>query len=280
MRKSGALMFGLALGLSAICTLQAAEPVIPNFWDGREQIVTPHADGIGRIRFLTTIDFPPFSYVDSGGRLAGFHIDLGEAVCEVLDAVDKCSIQALPWEELEEALVNGGGDAILAGIAATPAKRGRFHFSAPYMRFPARFVIPNDSELVLPMHVSTRDQEVGVLVGSAHEAMLRDYFPAARAVTYSRVEWMYADLKSGKLKALFGDGMQLSFWLGSAGSDECCRFAGGPYVSDRYFGEGLTIVTTRDSSQLNNAFNFALRELQSQGTYSELYLRYFPVGFF
>ncbi len=266
--------------LFAVTGSPAAEPDIPNFWDEREQMTTPHAESVARIRILTTIDFPPFNYVDSSGRLAGFNIDLAEAICDALNAVDRCSIQALPWDELETALLNGEGDAIMAGLAPTREKRGKLLFSRSYMRFPARFVMSDGQQLPSISASGISGKRIGVVAGSAHEAMLRDYFPEARPVTYSRSEWIYADMKAGKLDGIFGDGMQLSFWMGSPASADCCAFSGGPYISDKYLGEGLTIVAAGDNDELINAFNFALRELQSKGVYSELYLRYFPVGFF
>lgn len=268
----------------SICLASAravsAEPVIPNFWDAKEQMATPNADGFNRIRFLTTIDFPPFNYVDDSGRLAGFHVDLGRAICSELNVVDRCQVQALPWEELETALISGQGDAVLAGFSASAERRESFLFSRPYMRFPARFVTSAEQDLAEPIQEAVAGRRIGVLAGSAHEAMLRDYFPAADPVTYSRVEWMYSDIKAGKIAGVFGDGMQLSFWLGSTGSGSCCKFSGGPYLSDKYFGPGLAIATAGDNKPLHEALNFALRELQAHGTFAELYLRYFPVSFY
>lgn len=258
----------------------SAEPAIPNFWDSNEQMATPNADRFSRVRFLTTIDFPPFNYIDDSGRLAGFHVDLSRAICSELDLVDRCQIQALPWEELETALISGQGDAVLAGISVSTKRRESLLFSRSYMRFPARFVTPVEQDFAGPIHAAVSGRRIGVLAGSAHEAMLRDYFPAANPVTYSRAGWMYSDIKAGKIEAVFGDGMQLSFWLGSAGSGSCCKFSGGPYVSDKYFGPGLAIVTAGDNQPLFEALNFALRELQSRGTYAELYLRYFPISFY
>lgn len=242
--------------------------------------MSPQAERISRIRFLTTIDFPPFNYIDGSGRLSGFHVDLGHAICEILDVVDRCRIQALPWEELETALSNGEGDAIIAGISASSVRRQSFLFSRSYLRFPARFVTPVDKDLDEPVRGSIADRRIGVISGSAHEAMLRDYFPMARPITYSRSEWMYADVREGKLDAVFADGMQLSFWLGSAGSGNCCKFSAGPFISDRYFGSGLAIMTKEDDEPMKRAFDFALRELQSSGAFGELYLRYFPISFY
>jgi polar amino acid transport system substrate-binding protein len=68
----------------------------------------------------------------------------------------------------------------------------------------------------------------------------------------------------------FGDGQQLAFWLQSASAGGCCAFAGGPYLDSRYFGEGYAV----------HAINAALQAIAAKGVFGDLYLRYFPIGFF
>ncbi len=257
-----------------------ADPKIPYFWDAKEQLTAPQLDGNARISFLTTLDFPPFNFIDDTGRPSGFHVDLANAICRELNVVNRCSIQALPWQELEPALLGGNADAILAGLKPTAENRKRLSFGRPYLRFPGRFVAVSGGKISDAAPVEISGRKIGVISGSAHEAMLRDYFLDAKVVTFSRIDWLLSDLKSGKLDAAFGDGMQLSFWLGSSSSDNCCRFVGGPYLSDKYLGPGLSIVTSKENTKLSAALDYALRELTGNGTFSELYLRYFPVSFY
>src|SRR5690606_156807 len=120
-----------------------------------------------------------------------------------------CQIQALPWDELEQALKSGEGEAVIAGIAVTPQSRGSYAFSRPYLRFPARFIVAKTSTVTEPILDKLKGMRIGVRQGSAHERLLRDYFPDVKVVAYSKHEWMFGDLKAGKLGAIFGDGMRL-----------------------------------------------------------------------
>lgn len=258
----------------------AAEIGIPNFWDYRERLAPPRVDQLARLRFLTTIDFPPFNHLDADGRLSGFHVDLAAAICEQLGLQDRCQIQALPWDELEAALEAGEGEAIIAGLAINAESRARLAFTRPYLRLPARFVVPVNVEIEEALVTQLAGRRVGVLAGSAHERMLRELFPGLRPVTYDQANWMYSDLREGKLAAIIGDGLQLAFWLGSVTSGNCCQFAGGPYLSDRHFGSGLAIAVDAEREILADAMNHALREIQSSGKFAEIYLRYFPISFY
>ncbi|MBL8581755.1 MAG: transporter substrate-binding domain-containing protein, partial [Rhizobiaceae bacterium] len=228
----------------------------------------------------TTTDFPPFNYIDAQGRLTGFHVDLARAICKRLEVATKCQIQALPWDELADALAKGDGEAILAGIAVSAESRERYAFSRPYLQFPGRFVMLKEKAVGEPLDRKLQGERVGVLAGSAHERMLRDHFPQVIAVPFEDQQAMLADLKAGKTTAAFGDGMRLGFWLTGSEAAGCCRFAGGPYLDTDYFGVGLTIAARKDDAEMVAAFNYALQAMSQDGGFEELYLRYFPLSFF
>jgi polar amino acid transport system substrate-binding protein len=87
-------------------------------------------------------------------------------------------------------------------------------------------------------------------------------------------------VKDRAIAAFFGDALSLAFWLHGPESEDCCRFSGGAYLDNRYFGAGLSIVMKEEDRTLKQALDYALREVYRNGTYEELYLRYFPVSLF
>ncbi|MEP9370636.1 transporter substrate-binding domain-containing protein [Mesorhizobium sp. KR1-2] len=276
-----------SLSVVVLCALaalagpaRAEQPQVPVFWDAKERLPKPDLHTLTRLRFLTTTDFPPLNFLDASGRLSGLHIDLARAICAELDIADKCQIQALPWGELDGALQKGEGEAIIAGIAVTEEARAKYAFSRPYLQFPARFIMPKASVLAEPLYSKLKDKQIGVMAGTAHERMLRDYFPDVEVKTYTKQEAMFDDLKAGKITGAFGDGMRLGFWLAGSEAADCCRFAGGPYLAPEYLGSGLAIAVKADNPALANALNYALHAISVKGTFAELYLRYFPVSFY
>jgi polar amino acid transport system substrate-binding protein len=258
-------------------TARADDVNIPRVWDQRQRLAKPDTNNIRRLRFLTTTDFFPFNFLDQEGRLTGFHVDLARALCEVLDMENRCQIQALPWDELRPALADGEGEAILAGVAITAQSRTELLFSRPYLSFPARFVGRSGE----PFEPGGRAEgRVGVIAGSAHERMLRSWFPRMQPVTYSRDSWLMGDLQKGVLDAVFGDGMRLSFWLADQPDDACCAFVGESYFAPEFLGHGLAIALPPDAHELKAALDHALQTIEANGRFEELYLRYFPVGFY
>ena len=253
---------------------------VPNYWDPRERVALPDLTARTRIRFLTTADYPPFNFIDQRERVAGFHVDLARAICDELSIVDKCQLQVLPWNELTPAVTSGQGDAIIAGLALTRDNRENFLFTRPFLKLPARFIRQNSAELESDDASALSGKRVGVLAKSAHEALLRSYFPEVKPVTFDNSDFLFDGLKANQVDAVFGDGVQLSFWLGSNRADGCCSFLDGPYFAPAFLGEGLSIAVSGDAPELAQAFDHALQALSKKGTMKELYLRYFPNGLY
>ncbi len=256
---------------------QSSAPVIPGFWDPARRSERPPAGSIAGIRFVTTDDFPPFNFSDPSGRLTGFNIDLARAICTELDV--KCTIQARPWDDLIPSITEKRSDAAIAGIAISDRSRKEVTFSDVYLRSPARFVVRRGLRLdISPQSLSSRT--IAVVDGTAHRAFLQAFFPEAAIQPFPNAEAARQALRSGRADALFGDGVQLAFWLQGISAGSCCVFAGGPYLEPHFFGEGFAIALRPDDSNLRHALNGAMEAIYSKGIYAELYLRYFPVGFY
>jgi polar amino acid transport system substrate-binding protein len=274
----------LVLGFSAARTVWAAEDTavqspgvaVPGFWDPRRRPERPDLTRIQSIRFLTDVDYPPFDYAGEDGNPVGFNVDLARLICDEIKVA--CTIQARPFDTLLDALNDNKGDAVIASITATAEMRMRADFSDPYYRTPARFVARVDSPIgdVLPELVAGK--KIAVIVGTAHEAYLREMFTQADVRPYASAEAARTALKYKQVDLLFGDGIALSFWINGTDSGGCCAFRGGPFVDGRFFGEGVGIAVKRGNDVLRQAFNWALFRQWEKGSFTDLWLRYFPIS--
>ena len=275
-----ALVVAAAPAIGRAQTPSTADPpgssvVVPNFWDPRARLERPPPAEIGGIRFLTTDDFPPFAFRDRRGALIGFDIDLARAICAVLTV--QCAIQTRPFDTLAAGLRDGTGNAIIAGFDAERAHAEDFATTQAYLKIPGRFVARRDKEFDAD---SPQKGFIGVVCGTAHAAYLSRFFAGMNVACYNGLATPLAEMKAGTLAAVFGDALGLSFWLHGEGSEDCCRFAGGAFIDDRYFGAGLAIVVKSEDRSLKAALDYALREVYRSGAYEEIYLRYFPVSLF
>jgi polar amino acid transport system substrate-binding protein len=251
---------------------------LPLTFDLRERLAKPDMATIRRLRFLTTVDFPPFNFIDQSGKLSGFHVDLAREICRELNILDRCQIEAVPFTELQAKLDKGDGEVAAAGIRITPELRKTRDFSRAFMQLPARFVVSRQKSPAIGTPAELPAGQIGVVSGTTHAAMLARFFPALKPKTFESRETMLAALGKNDISAAFGDGLQLSFWLESASAENCCTFLGGAYYSEAFFGEGMTLMTRKDTPQITQALDFALLSLARKGRLNDIYLRYFPNG--
>ena len=269
----------LILGALMLAAAPATGNDAPRLSDPNERIARTDLTGLLRLRFLTSLDFPPFNFADPERRPAGFNVEIARALCAELGIEAKCEIQAMPWEELDPALDGLRGEAIIAGHGVTAELRETRAVSAPYFRFPARFVARSD--FAPSSNDMTRlvvGKKVAVVRDSAHAAMLKAWFPDAVPVELGSPAETYDALTDGEVDLIFGDGVGLSFWLASPKAEACCSFVSGPYMSDRFLGPGMAIVMRKDAARLIPVINSALGALEEKGVYQEIFTRYFPLS--
>jgi polar amino acid transport system substrate-binding protein len=285
-RNGGSLeKVAMALAALAVLLLSALTPAraggpevfIPGFWEPAQRLDKPDLGGLRVIRFLTDDDYPPMNFQTEEGKLAGFNVDLARALCDTLAIA--CTVQARRWDTMLDALREGRGDAVIASLRATPQLRSEFALSSIYLRTPARFVA-RGGDAIQPSPATLAGRKVAVVEGSAHEAYLRAFFPKAEAKPYRDLAMVREALLNKEVDLLFADGLTMAVWLNGSEAGECCAFVGGPYTESRYFGEGVAIVMRKGEPALRKALDYALQRVAEKGTYAELYLRYFPIGFY
>ena len=269
MRLVVALLFVLMSPLAALAQ------ALPYHADPSARDIVPNLAAVPSIRFLTTADFPPFNYRDKSGELVGFNVDLARAICADLKIT--CTIQAWPWEQAGKALEDGQGDALIAGLAMTPENGALFDFTNIYLMLPGRFVrLKDDAVGFDPSEL--KGKVVAVRKGSAHEEFVKRYLPDALVAEFDTEVAALEAVRDKKADAYFGDALRASVWLNEAGS--CCSFAGDPYFRPDLFGDGLSIAVAAGHDVIRQALDYSLVRLKRSGTLDELYLRWFPVGFY
>jgi polar amino acid transport system substrate-binding protein len=252
------------------------DPGVPGFWDPRRRPERPDLSRLSVIRFLTETDYPPFNFAGADGSPQGFNIDFARLLCEELKLA--CTIQQRRFETLISALNANQGDAAIASIAATSELRAKVDFTDSYYRTPARFVARRDSPIMDPLPERLEGKKVAVAAGTAHEAYLKALFTEVEVLAYPSAEVARLALRRGDVDLLFGDAISLAFWLNGTDSENCCAFRGGPYIDNRYFGEGIGIAVRRGNDTVRLALNWAMFRVWEQGRFTDLWLRYFPIS--
>ena len=255
----------------------ARSVVVPGFWDPRRRPERPDLSRIQTIRFLTDTGLSAVRLCRAG-RQSGRLQRRSGAAASATRSRPACTIQARPFDTLLDALNDNHGDAVIASIASTAETRQRADFTDPYYRTPARFVARVDSPIGDVLPELLEGKKIAVIAGTAHEAYLKEMFTEAEVRPYPNAEAARAALRNKEVDLLFGDGIALAFWLNGTDSAGCCAFRGGPFLESRFFGEGVGIAVKRGNDLLRQALNWALFRQWEKGSFTDLWLRYFPIS--
>lgn len=258
----------------------SAQVAVPRFQGPELRTEKPDLFGARVVRFLTDDEYPPLHFAGVDGQPTGFSVELARAACALLEL--GCTVQVRRFDTLLDALADRRGDVVAAAIPIRAPLHERFAVTAPYHRTPARFAARRETadEAPAPSAATLAGKRVAVVRGTAHEAYVKAFFPQAEQMAFVDLAAAQDALKQGSVDVLFADGMSLALWLNGAAAGDCCAFVGGPYLESRYFGEGIGFILRDDDAALRDALDHALRELWQNGTYAEIYLRHFPIGFY
>jgi polar amino acid transport system substrate-binding protein len=268
----------LALWPAVGSAQQVRNDIVPDAWQGDALRPRPDMHGLEKLRFVTDSDYPPFHYFDEVGALTGFNVDLARAICEALEV--ECEVKDVDWSELFGTLDRDEADAAIASIRIGADSLARADFTTRYYATPARFVTQKTNELKDISPYTLQGKKVGVAKDTGHEAYLKLFFPKVALATFDTADDAQKALKSGAIDFVFGDGIGLTFWINGMTSEGCCEFRGGPYLDNKFFGEGVGIAVKKGNRRMAEILNYGLEQVHASGRYEELFLRYFPMSFF
>src|SRR5262245_1461682 len=93
-------------------------------------LIAAQTEAKEKLRVASEGYFPPFNDLDQNGKLIGFDIDIGNALCEKLKM--ECEFVQVSWDELIPGLVKGNYDAIIASMSITEERSKVVSFTIPY----------------------------------------------------------------------------------------------------------------------------------------------------
>ncbi|MCV6545853.1 MAG: transporter substrate-binding domain-containing protein [Cohaesibacter sp.] len=223
------------------------------------------------IRWGTEPGYKPFTYKNAEGKLVGFDIDIGEAICAELKA--KCVWVEQDWDGLIPALQARRFDGILASMSITEERSRVVDFTHPYYIETSQFVGPIDKKYSDAEALS--DKTVGVLRGSTQVDFLAATRPDLTLKEYPTNEETWLDLIAGRIDLVFAGSIATE--LGFLVSDDGKPFElfGKSYSDPKYFGSGVGIAVRKTDNELRDKISKAILTIRDNGTYSKINDRYF-----
>ena len=223
------------------------------------------------LRIATEGTYAPWSFVDAGGKLTGWDVDIANALCEVMKA--KCTIMAQEWDGIIPGLNARKYDLIVASMGVTEKRKQQVAFSKKYKNTASQFVARKDA----PADTSPdalKGKRIGVQRGSIQDAYLTATYPKSEIVRYDKTTDVELDLIAGRVDLLLAN--KMTSMLGFLKRPEASGFAlVGPEYTGGLLGEGNAIALRKDDAKLLEEVNAAIDTLIANGTYDSITRKYF-----
>ena len=232
-----------------------------------------------QIRLASEGAYPPFNTIGADGTLAGFDIDVGNALCAEMKA--KCTWVKQEWDGMIPALNARKFDAIVASMSITEERQKQVDFSDKYYATPLGLVVRKGSSL-MPTTDSLQGRKVGVQRGTVADNFATKFWEpkGVSVVRYAKQDESYLDLTSGRLDAALADALEAD-----GGFLTKPEGAGYAFVGGRMFGatpeeravigEGVGVAVRKKDPDLKEQLNKAIAAIRANGTYDSLRKKYF-----
>ena len=232
---------------------------------------------IKQVRIGVEGAYPPFSSVDSDGKLEGFDIDIANALCAEMKA--ECTLVTQDWDGIIPALLARKYDAIIASMSITEERKMKVDFTNKYYNTPAKFVRKKGADIEITPD-SLKGKVIGVQRATIFENYLNDVYPDVVEVkSYGSQDEAYLDMGAGRLDLLLADSVAMSDGFLGTDSGKDYEFVG-PDITGKWFGEGAGIALRKGDDELRNAFNSAIDAIRANGKYKEIQDKYFDFDVF
>lgn len=231
-----------------------------------------HGAAAEPIRVATEASFPPFSKTEADGRITGFEIDLGNAVCE--RAKLECEWVKQDFDGLIAGLLAGKYNMVFSSMSITEERKKAVDFSLPYYDTPYRFVARKGSGIEIS-ETGLKGKKVGVYAGATQEKYLKAKYDGIVDIAgYDKIDQINADLMTGRIELAFNEQLAGAEFLQKPEGQDF-EFVGPEIRDQSIFGIGVGAVFRKGDQALREKVDAAIRDVYADGTFAKIAGRYF-----
>jgi polar amino acid transport system substrate-binding protein len=223
-------------------------------------LITP-----GEIRVASVGDIKPYAFADANGKFSGFDIELFTDVAERV-GIDDVVFTGQDFSSLLAAVANGQFDVGVAAIGITDDRKKTVDFSDGYLAGYLTLLSTKDSGVSSPEDLAGK--RLGVVQGTLQETYAVKNFPKAELVRFPDNNSAIAALNNGTIQAHFLDYESTKAYIEQYGLVS---------VEDiPSFDAPAGFAVKKGNDALREALNKGLAESMEDGTWKELYQKWFP----
>lgn len=211
--------------------------------------------------------FVPMGFLDENGKTVGFDVDLANEVFNRLDY--NIQFQSIDWSMKETELNSGNIDLIWNGYSLTKERKQLVAYTDAYLQNKQIIITKADSSVKSKQDLLTAN--VGTQQGSASLNAIENEkgFETLKPFLYENFDQAFRDLEIERIDALIVDETYARYYLNQKGLTNYV-------ILDENFGEEDFVVAFRQQdTELRDEVNEMLSELKADGTFDQIYNKWF-----
>lgn len=224
----------------------------------------------GTITVGASLDFPPFENLDTTtSEPVGFDIDIMQALCDDM-GYQMNFLPTMKFDTLVPSVVTGSKiDCSISGITITPEREAEVDFTDPYYDSNQAIVVMKDGSY------TTVDQLKGKKIGAQSGTTGYDWaienISGSEVIAFDEATAAFAALQAGQVDAVSIDLPVATEMINNGYSNTTI-------IQQTPTGEQYGIAVNKNNPGLTAAFNQALKNIKANGTYDEIYNKWFGIA--
>ena len=227
--------------------------------DDAAELTTVNA---GKLTMSTNAAFPPYEMTTDSGEFEGIDIEVAGAIAEKLGL--ELQVDDMDFDAALLAAQSGKSDMVMAGVTVTDERQKVMDFSDTYAEGIQSIIVPEDSDIASVDDLAGK--VIGTQRGTTGYIYCTDDFGDENVVAYDNGLTAVQALNNGQVDAVVID---------NAPAKEFVAANPGLKILDTaYAQEDYAIGVAKGNTELLNAINGALEELQADGTLQSIVDKY------
>lgn len=240
---------------------------------GGDKPATGPSGDAGKTKITVAFEptFPPFESTDEKGEFVGFDIDLIKAIAEVQGL--EVELKSMGFDALIGALQVGQIDVIISGMTIKPERAEKVNFSLPYYEAGLVMAVRADNDSIeKPEDLAGKTIAVQIGTTGANKANEFAEQFGAKVKTFNTTDLVFMELVNGGADVVINDKPVTQHFIDKRGEGKV------KLVGDLLEGEYYGIAVAKNNVELLESINEGLLKLKENGTFAELYEKWFKVA--
>jgi polar amino acid transport system substrate-binding protein len=216
----------------------------------------------------TDAAYAPFESQNEKGEIVGFDIEVVQAIAK--KAGFEVKFVNTPWEGIFNTLQQGDRDLVVSAVTITDERKQTMDFSAPYFDAQQLIAVRQDSKVA--KFADLKKLKVGVQTGTTGDEAVSKLLGKTNTniKRFESTPLALKELESGGVDAVVADNGVVIHYVANNPGGKFKTVADKSFVPEQY-----GIALKKGNAELLAKVNEGLAGIKADGTYAQIYTKYF-----